>query len=308
LATKDTKTIVIINPISGTGGRPDAARGRAERAAAFLRDRGVDGQVFVTERPGHARELTRAFLAAGVSTVIAWGGDGTVNEVGSALAFQGASLAIVPSGSGNGLARELHIPWEPDAALQVALTGDERTIDAGELDGRLFFNVAGIGLDARVSYRFAEDGLVHRGFHRYLAITGRELFRYKPVDQTIVLDGAVLHARTLLVAIANGRQYGNGALIAPTARVDDGRLDVVVVDYRPGWRAILQIPRLFMGEIARVPGVTIRSAVDIEVTSKSHVLYHVDGEPAIGSVSLKARVRPRALRIKVPPGSGIRPR
>lgn len=299
---------VIINPISGTGGRPDAARRRAERAAAFLRDRGVDGQVFVTERPGHARELTRAVLDEGVSTVIAWGGDGTINEVGSALAFHAASLAIVPSGSGNGLARELQIPREPDAALQVALTGDERTMDAGELDGRLFFNVAGIGLDARVSHRFAEDGLVHRGFHRYLAITARELFRYKPVDQTIVLDGAVLHARTLLVAIANGRQYGNGALIAPTARVDDGRLDVVVVDYRPGWRAILQIPRVFMGDIARVPGVTIRSAVDIEVTSHSHVLYHVDGEPAIGSVSLKARVRPRALRIKVPASSGIRTR
>lgn len=299
---------VIINPISGTGGRPDAARRRAERAAAFLRDRGVDGQVFVTERPGHARELTRAVLDEGVSTVIAWGGDGTINEVGSALAFHAVSLAIVPSGSGNGLARELQIPREPDAALQVALTGDERTMDAGELDGRLFFNVAGIGLDARVSHRFAEDGLVHRGFHRYLAITARELFRYKPVDQTIVLDGAVLHARTLLVAIANGRQYGNGALIAPTARVDDGRLDVVVVDYRPGWRAILQIPRVFMGDIARVPGVTIRSAVDIEVTSHSHVLYHVDGEPAIGSVSLKARVRPRALRIKVPASSGIRTR
>lgn len=299
---------VIINPISGTGGRPDAARRRAERAAAFLRDRGVDGQVFVTERPGHARELTRAVLDEGVSTVIAWGGDGTINEVGSALAFHAVSLAIVPSGSGNGLARELQIPREPDAALQVALTGDERTMDAGELDGRLFFNVAGIGLDARVSHRFAEDGLVHRGFHRYLAITARELFRYKPVDQTIVLDGAVLHARTLLVAIANGRQYGNGALIAPTARVDDGRLDVVVVDYRPGWRAILQIPRVFMGDIARVPGVTIRSAVDIEVTSHSHVLYHVDGEPAIGSVSLKARVCPRALRIKVPASSGIRTR
>src|SRR6187551_1837572 len=117
---------VIINPVSGTGGRPDVGRRRAELAADLLGARGLASQILLTERPGHARELARALVAQSVKTVIAWGGDGTVNEVGSALAFTSAALAIVPSGSGNGLARELRIPLKAPQALAVAVDGRER--------------------------------------------------------------------------------------------------------------------------------------------------------------------------------------
>jgi diacylglycerol kinase (ATP) len=295
-----TRVAVIINPISGTGGRLHVARDRAELAASLIAGRGCESQIFITERPGHGRELASAALAQGASLVLAWGGDGTVNEVGSALAFRDASMAIVPSGSGNGLARELRIPFDPVSAIDVALRGRERRIDAGELDGRLFFNVAGIGLDARVAHRFAADGLVHRGFRRYATITVRELFTYKPDYHTIVTDGRTLHARTLLIAIANARQYGNGALIAPEARLDDGRLDVVVVLARSPLAALVQVPRVFSGRIATVPGVTMSSAVDIQVTSGQPVLYHVDGEPYTGAAVVAARPWPAALRVIVP--------
>lgn len=298
-----TRVAVIINPISGTGGRLHVARDRAELAASLIAGRGSEGQIFITERPGHGRELASAALAQGASLVLAWGGDGTVNEVGSALAFRDAALAIVPSGSGNGLARELGIPFDPVSAIDVALGGRERRIDAGELDGRLFFNVAGIGLDARVAHRFAADGLVHRGFRRYATITIRELFTYKPDYHTIVTDGRTLHERTLLIAIANARQYGNGALIAPEAQLDDGRLDVVVVPARSPLAALAQIPRMFSGRIAAVPGVTMSSAVDIQVTSGQPVLYHVDGEPYTGAGVVAARPWPAALRVVVPVGA-----
>jgi YegS/Rv2252/BmrU family lipid kinase len=298
-----TRVAVIINPISGTGGRLHVARDRAELAASLIAGRGYESQIFITERPGHGRELASAALAQGASLVLAWGGDGTVNEVGSALAFRDASMAIVPSGSGNGLARELRIPFDPVSAIDVALRGRERRIDAGELDGRLFFNVAGIGLDARVAHRFAADGLVHRGFRRYATITVRELFTYKPDYHTIVTDGRTLHARTLLIAIANARQYGNGALIAPEARLDDGRLDVVVVLARSPLAALVQVPRVFSGRIATVPGVTMSSAVDIQVTSGQPVLYHVDGEPYTGAAVVAARPWPAALRVVVPVGA-----
>jgi YegS/Rv2252/BmrU family lipid kinase len=298
-----TRVAVIINPISGTGGRLHVARDRAELAASLIAGRGYESQIFITERPGHGRELASAALAQGASLVLAWGGDGTVNEVGSALAFRDASMAIVPSGSGNGLARELRIPFDPVSAIDVALRGRERRIDAGELDGRLFFNVAGIGLDARVAHRFAADGLVHRGFRRYATITVREFFTYKPDYHTIVTDGRTLHARTLLIAIANARQYGNGALIAPEAQLDDGRLDVVVVLARSPLAALVQVPRVFSGRIAMVPGVTMSSAVDIQVTSGQPVLYHVDGEPYTGAAVVAARPWPAALRVIVPVGA-----
>jgi YegS/Rv2252/BmrU family lipid kinase len=280
------------------------ARRRAEQARGWFAARNIAGDVRLTERPGHARELTQSAIAHGASIVVAWGGDGTVNEIGSELAFRDVALGIVPSGSGNGLARELRIPFDADAAFAVVSAGRERVIDAGEFDGRLFFNIAGIGLDARVAHRFSEDGLVRRGFRRYLEITASELWRFDPDEHTIVTDGAVVRRRALLVAVANARQYGNGAIIAPRARLDDGRLDVVVVAQRSPLVALLQVPRVFLGQIERLPGVEVSDASDIEITSAQPVLYHIDGEPFVGGASVKARVRPRALRVICPaPGA-----
>jgi diacylglycerol kinase (ATP) len=276
------------------------ARRRAELAAGLMASSGVAGEVFLTERPGHARELTQAVLARGVPLVIAWGGDGTVNEVASALAFREASLGVVPSGSGNGLARELAIPFDPAAAFAVALDGADHVIDAGELDGRLFFNIAGLGLDARVAHRFAAHGLVRRGFIRYLEIAAREVFTFEPHEHTIVADGVHMRTRAMIVAIANGRQYGNGALIAPAARIDDGKLDVVVVDHRSVFATLRHVPKLFQGRLAEADGVRMLTASTVEVTCAHEVPYHVDGEPFIGGAAIHARIRPSALRVRVP--------
>ena len=281
------------------------ARQRRELAVAFMAERGVAAGVRFTERAGHARELAAAALEARVPVVVSWGGDGTVNEIASVLAFSGTTLAVIPSGSGNGLARELRVPLDPTAALRAALDSPEMVIDAGELDGRLFFNVAGFGLDARVAHEFAAHGLVKRGFSRYLEIAARELFTFEPDEHTIVADGVVTRVRALLVAIANSRQYGNGALIAPHARLDDGRLDVVIVEHRSPWAALLQVPKLFSGCIDAAPGVMMTTAVAVEVTSAKPVLYHVDGEPFVGGASILARVRPAALRVRAP--FGVRP-
>jgi YegS/Rv2252/BmrU family lipid kinase len=290
---------VIINPISGAGRRPDVARQRAERATAFLVGHQVDGEVFVTERSGHARELALAALGRGVTRCVAWGGDGTVNEVASALAFTPASIAIIPSGSGNGLSREVGIPFDPKLAFDIALGGRERVIDAGEIEGRLFFNLAGVGLDARIAHQFAATGLSRRGFARYLEIAGSEIFRRSQHDLVVATDGQSRRMRALLVAIANGRQYGNGALIAPDARIDDGLLDVTVVDDRSPWGVLRHAPKLFRGRLADVPGVTMSVVTRVEITSTEPLIYHVDGEPCEGGLSVSARIRPGALRVRV---------
>jgi YegS/Rv2252/BmrU family lipid kinase len=291
------KTVVVINPISGTGGRPEIARQRAELAARLLERARVDGEIFVTEGPGHARDLARSAIAHGARRVLAWGGDGTINEIGSALAFTDAALGVIPSGSGNGLARELQIPFDPAAAFDIALGADERVVDAGELDGRFFVNIAGVGLDARVAHQFAMHGLVRRGFVRYVQITSRELLSYKPADHAVIVDGEPHHVRAWVIAIANSRQYGNGAIIAPQARLDDGLLDVVVVQHRPLAATLWHIPRVFAGTVDQVPGVTIRRGRDIEVSSTHPVVYHVDGEPYLGAETVRARVQARALRV-----------
>lgn len=295
--TDQAAVAVIINPISGTSGRPDAARQRAEQASSYLIAHGTRAEIFVTERGGHAHDLARAMCDRGIPLVVAWGGDGTVNEVASALAFRQTALAVIPSGSGNGLARELGVPIDAAGAFAVAMSGPRRVIDCGELDGRLFFNVAGLGLDARVAHEFAAHGLVRRGFVRYVEVAARELFTYRAGEHTIVTDGRSTRRRALIVALANARQYGNGAMIAPAARLDDGKLDVVVVDDRPLWQTLMQVPKLFDGRIASAPGVTSIAAEHVEITSSGQALYHVDGEPFVGGASLVARAHARALQV-----------
>ena len=296
-AAAGRRVAVIINPISGLGARPDAARRRAEIAAACVEAHRVAADIFVTERRHHARELAHAAVTNGATTVIAWGGDGTVNEVASALVFREAALGIVPSGSGNGLARELAVPLEPRAAFEMALGAHRRRIDAGELGGHLFFNVAGIGLDAEVAHRFAAGGLVRRGLAMYLVRSTQAVLSYQAMPMTLAVDGVARSVRPLIIAFANARQYGNGALIAPRARVDDGRLDVVVIDDRSVLGIVRRVPALFRGALASVPGVTMETAARAEVIAPGPIRYHVDGEPCGSSGTVSAVARPSALMV-----------
>ena len=121
------------------------------------------------------------------------------------------------------------------------------------------------------------------------------------MDCSISANGHSLIARPLLIAIANARQYGNGALLAPEAQLDDGKLDLVVVNHRPAWQVLMHAPKLFAGTVARVPGVSMTRATNISVSAESPLTYHVDGEPHLGGVFVKARVHPKALRVVAAP-------
>lgn len=288
---------VIVNPAAGRSPRPDKGRRRAELASRWLEQSGVAGAVLISERPGHASELARDAVSAGASIVFAWGGDGTVNEVGSALAFGEAALGIVPAGSGNGLALGLGIPGEPTAALRHGLAAAVRSIDVGEIDRRLFLNVAGIGFDARIAERFARAG-GRRGLRGYAGTIARELFTYAGQPCELTIGGAVRQHTAFMIVIANGPQWGNGARIAPHARLDDGLLDVVSVEPRSPMRAVWEIPHLFTGTFPRVPGVTIEQVRDLEIAGPAPMTFHVDGQPATSdSGRLAVRVHPGALRV-----------
>jgi len=286
---------IIINPLSG-GASPSKGRKRAELAADALAKCGEEADIFVTEGRGHARELAAAEAKRGARLVIAWGGDGTINEVASALVFGSTALGIVPSGSGNGLARELTVSRRPEFAIAEALRASPRLIDAGELGGRLFFNLAGLGFDAHVATCFDRDHTGRRGLRTYARLTAREIFRYPAA--TYCIDGTNTD-RTLLVTIANSGQFGNGARVAPSARVDDGLLDLVVFQESSRLAAIATIPRFFTGGFDRVRGVTVRRIERVTIAADRPIAFHVDGEPVEGGSVLEGRVHPAALRVAV---------
>ncbi len=271
---------------------------RVACAREMLDELGIIGTVEVTSDPGDAPALTRQFIDHGAKTIVAWGGDGTINQVASVVAFQGPALGIVPGGSGNGLARELHIPWEPRQALRVALTGRISWLDAGEMGGRLFFNVAGIGFDAQLAAFFNER--TTRGPVGYFTTTLRQFLRYEPQRYEVRAQAFSLDQRAMLVVLANTRQYGSNALIAPLARPDDGLLELVVFPAFSPLVSLWHARRLFSGTAHKVRGVTMHSVRAAEISSDTLDAFHVDGEvvPASGMVS--ARVRPRAIPIRVP--------
>ena len=287
---------IIINPISG-GARRQTARARAELASAVLAAAGEAAEVLVRERRGHARELATGALARGARLVMAWGGDGTMNEVGAALLNSATPLAIVPSGSGNGLARELKVSFRPEQAMRDAIAARPRTIDAGELGGRPFFSVAGIGFDAHVAACLDLEAGGRRGFTAYARITARELWAYRSCSYRIDDHGNRRNA--LIVTLANSPQFGNGARIAPAARLDDGRLDLVVFEEFSRVATLLAVPRLFVGGLDRLRGVTSRQVERAVIESDQPMTFHVDGEPVSGGTRLEGRVLPGALRICV---------
>ena len=290
--------VAIINPISGAGTDRATAAKRGALVESEARRRGLEAQVHFTERAGHARELAEASASAGAGLVIVWGGDGTLNEAGAGLIGSTTVLGLVPSGSGNGLANALGTPRQPIEALAIAFDGAVRTIDAGTIAGRAFFNVAGIGFDARVARLFNERGAGRRGAWPYVAIGLREGCRYGGAEYTLDLDGDRRTLRALLITFANGREFGNGIRIAPQAQLDDGLLDATIVEERPLLARFWHARHLASGGVGLAPNVTIRQIRHGLVTSPAPMEYHVDGEPGIIEGPVEVRVLPGALRVK----------
>jgi diacylglycerol kinase (ATP) len=293
------RIVAIVNPVSGAGLQPNAARHRLDLIRDELKLRHLSAAIHFTERSGHARELAAAAVADRADLVIVWGGDGTVNEAGSAIAGSTTTLGLIPAGSGNGLAGGLGVPRRARDALAVALGTKTLAVDVGMLDDRPFFNIAGIGFDAHVARLFNQRSQGRRGRLPYVFIGVTEGCRYLGKDYQVTLDGASTRSRVLLIAFANGREYGMGMQIAPGARLDDGLLEAVVVEDRSVLARFRDARHLALGSIHRAPQMVrqpIRTAI---VESDGEIEYHVDGEPGVAQNRLSISVRPAALVVKV---------
>jgi YegS/Rv2252/BmrU family lipid kinase len=300
------KALVVINPIAGRG-RARTIGACADLAKTVLGAHGYDADVKITAGPQDAYRFAKAAVESHTDLVVAWGGDGTVNGAASAVAETRVALAIVPGGSGNGLARDLSIPLNATEALKVAATGTERTIDAGDLHGSLFFNVAGVGFDARIAHRLAAPG-ARRGLLGYIIATVSELRSYQPgrysIRNAFDVDGQhnmadIVDHPALFIALANSRQYGNGAQIAPKALLDDGMIEIVVVEPQSGLSIMRQVPAFFRGTLCEGPGLMMRSASTMDISAPGPIGFHVDGEPRLGPESLSLKTRRNVLRVKV---------
>ncbi|MFZ5495196.1 MAG: diacylglycerol/lipid kinase family protein [Verrucomicrobiota bacterium] len=294
------KARFIFNPHSGRNRRNPHLR---DRARAFIAENGWDAAVVSTERPRHATELARRAVDEGCALVVAIGGDGTMNEVASALVDTPACFGLIPCGSGNGLGRHLGIRSPGRGAFRTLRDGRPLAIDTGMVNSDPFFCVAGAGFEALIASRFAT--LASRGFAGYLRTGAQAWCSYRPERYTIHHAGGRDEVEAFTLAVSNSSQYGNDAFIAPGASVRDGRVNVTAVPHVGLHNAVPLLYRLFSGSLYRTAAVRRWEGDRFVIEREKPGWIHTDGEPRAEVSRLEISVRPRSLRILVPAGQQV---
>jgi diacylglycerol kinase (ATP) len=288
------KTRFIFNPRSGRNHRDPSLLARCR---AFIAEHDLDAAIAVTGHPRHATELAQRALDEGCGLVVAVGGDGTMNEVAQALVHTDAALGLIPCGSGNGLGRHLGVPGPGRGAFRTLLHGRIRKIDTGLANGLPFFNAMGVGFDAEISFRF--NHLTRRGLPAYVRTALGVYFSFKP-EPFVIRNGSSLSTRAFLVTVANSDQYGNDAVIAPGALVDDGRLDLVAIKSVNFFNVLPLTVRLFTKTIYGSPNVRHLRGGHFVIERAAPGRLHTDGETHDTGAHIEITAQPCSLKIMVP--------
>lgn len=236
-------------------------------------------KIFKTEYPNHAKEIAHMAIEAGVKIVVAIGGDGTLNEVGSVLKGTSIAMGIVPIGSGNGLARHLKIPLVPQRAIDRILKGTATEIDTCTINEIPFFCTAGVGFDAQVAYGFSLQK--SRGFFTYIITSIKTFFNYKAVDYQIDTIENSFKKNAFAITFANASQYGNDAIVAPESKIDDGLIDMVILRPFSVFNSIFLAIRLFSNSFSKSKFVETIKGKSFKILVNSPCVIHFDGEPKV---------------------------
>jgi len=288
------KILFIINPKSGVKGKTDFP----ELIASWIDKNTIEYEIEYTKAPKHAIELSRAAASKGFDVVVAIGGDGSMNEVATGLMGTQTVLAFIPTGSGNGMARHLHIPMNYKDAIAVINTGRVENIDTFKVNNEVCIGTLGVGFDAHTAHLFAKSAT--RGFATYAKIILSEFYKYKPLSYEMTIEGEDFSKECFLLTIANSSQFGNNAVIAPFASVKDGVLDITMISRFPLIRTPVIIYRLMTRSIQKSPFFTAKRGKEIIIKNKTELPAHIDGEPVIFASDLHIKVVPSSLNVLVP--------
>jgi len=311
--TDNKRIVFIVNPISGVSGKKMVLRLIETK---LDRDK-YDYDIITTKYQGHALEIAREAAAQGVDIVCAIGGDGTVNEVASALIQTQTALAIIPCGSGNGLARHLHIPVDALGAIKVLNDGNIEPMDYGIVNGHPFFCTCGVGFDAFISMKFAQAG--KRGPLTYIENVLKNGLTYNPETYDVELigvkyssvggveGGEVNHSyKAFLISAANASQYGNNVYIAPQASVRDGLMDVTILEPF----SIIEAPaisfQMLNGTIDKNSLIKTFRCKQVRIKRSKPGPIHYDGDPIETGCDVEAHIVPEGLTCVCPPSEGVK--
>ncbi len=268
-----TKTVVVVNPISGVGKQKKIETLLKENLNQDL----FDYTVRYTEHIHHGTEIAREAVDEGYDCVVAVGGDGSVNDVAQGLKDSGVTMGIIPCGSGNGLARSLKIPLSPASAIKLLNQRNEHFIDSIVINDKyISVNAAGVGFDAYIA-RLMKAAKT-RGFAAYTNLILREYASYQSNSYRLTVDGRTLERSAWFIAVANGRQFGYNLSVAPKANLSDGLIDISIIDKIPLDHILITAPMAFMNLLDHSQHAEMFRAKELVIEGNVHKWVNIDGE------------------------------
>jgi len=296
------QVVFILNPISGTTNKA----GIPHLIETYLDKEQFDYSIEETQRAGHASEIARECAERGVDIVVAVGGDGTVNEVARAIVETRTALAIIPCGSGNGLARHLMIPINAKGAIQNLNKCVIHDLDYGRINGMPFFCTCGMGFDAFISMKFAMAG--KRGPITYVENVLKAGLSYKPETYEIEDETGTQTYKAFLISVANASQYGNDAYIAPQASMSDGLLDVIIMEPFDMLQAAQVSIDMFNKTINKNSQIKTFHSKHIHIHRSQPGVIHYDGDPIMADADVDIVIKEKGIRVVVNPDADKRRR
>lgn len=295
---KKDKILFIINPISGVGKQK-----KVEKALEKVLDKTLfDYEVEYTEYAHHATVISLQAAIRKVDIVVSVGGDGSINDCVRGLIGTDVTLGIIPTGSGNGLARTLNIPLNVEDAIEVLNKRKRATIDTVKVNNKIYASIAGIGFDALIAKEFRKTKI--RGFNKYLSLILQLYPFYESQNYEMEIDGERIESNALFICFANSNQYGYNTIIAPSAKLDDGYMQISVVKKVPlvmlPWTAQLLIFRNFDKSIY----VKTYKAKEVKVMNNYSGLVNLDGESVVMDKELHFTINPKSLKVIIPEDNG----
>lgn len=285
------RLLVIINPISGISSKKSVVNA----IMSHIDMKKFDVMMHFTQYPGHATVLAEEAVRDGVDVVVATGGDGTVNEVAKALVGTSVVLGIIPCGSGNGLARHLHIPMDIRRAVQIINDGEIIAIDSMTVNGIPCFCTMGVGYDAKVCEAYSKEST--RGFVTYARKFIEGWFSYEPQEYIIETEHNVINRKAVAIICANANQWGNDFHVAPKASLRDGMIDVTIIHPISFINAIPMPAQILGYSFDKNPDVETFKAKSILIKRRVADAIHVDGEPMHVGKDVRVEVKSDILRI-----------
>lgn len=286
--------VFIINPKSGVERQKEIRQG----LDTYLDKEQYTYEILNTEFAKHGITLAKEAARNGAYAVVAVGGDGSVNDVVQGLLGTGTALAIIPKGSGNGMARTMKIPLDTIEAIKVINNGNTVNMDVAFANGQAFISNAGVAFDALISKKFAKS--VRRGLIVYSWLVTKHMWLYKNWDWDITIDGKTIRERAFMINVANGQQFGYNFRIAPMASFTDGILDVVIIRKFPKIVGGLIALRAMRGNIMGSPYAQHFTGKEITISNPNLRLMQTDGDAHACENKITFTVQPGAQKVIVP--------